>query len=107
MVNILWGCYSPPEFPVEPFIQKAEVIFKQVENRPDSLILTIEFQDGDGDLGLNADENYIPYNDVWYVNKGDDTPLAYGDRFTPPWDTLPPYEFPYTCQNYTFNHGFE
>lgn len=107
LAGIFGGCYSPPEFPVEPSIKNAEVIFKQVENRPDSLILTFEFQDGDGDLGLNADENYVPYNDVWYINKGDDTPLAYGDRFIPPWDTLPPYEFPYTCQNYTFNHGFE
>ena len=109
LVQFLARCYSPPEFPFEPAIQKAEVIFKQVENRPDSLILTFEFQDGDGDLGLNADENYEPYHDVWYFRKYlDDTLLlTYSDRFTPPWDTLPPYEFPYLCQNYSIYHGLE
>ncbi len=108
-IGVLSGCYNPPEFPIEPSIKFTEVIFKQVENRPDSLILTIEFQDGDGNLGLSADENFIPYNDVWYFRKykEDTLLLTYADRFTPPWDTLPPYEFPYLCQNYTFYHGFE
>ena len=95
--GVLSGCYNPPEFPIEPTIKFSDIIFKQVENRPDSLILVIEFQDGDGDLGLRADENDIPYNDVWFFDKGNGIPLAYADRFTPPWDTLPPYEFPYTC----------
>lgn len=111
-MGVMSGCYNPPEFPIEPAIHFSDIIFKQVENRPDSLILVIEFQDGDGDLGLNADENGLPYNDVWYFRKYKDETLliTYADRFTPPWDTIPPYEFPYTCQNYTFNHdvpGYE
>ncbi len=108
-MGVLSGCYNPPEFPVEPTIQFSDIIYKQVENRPDSLILVIEFQDGDGDLGLRADEYNPPYNDVWYFYKDIEERilLSYGDRFAPPWDTLPPYEFPYICQNYTFNHGIE
>jgi hypothetical protein len=105
----LGACYSPPEFPLEPTIAYNNVEFKEVPNSLDSLIISIKFQDGDGDLGLDANETQVPYNDVWYINIGSEetpVPLSYSNRFEPPWDTLPPYEFPYTCTNYTTNHGF-
>ncbi len=99
------GCYTPPEFPIEPSIVFEEVIFKDIENFPDSLIVTIQFQDGDGDLGLSANETNPPYNPVWYYYKNSNEELiTYYDKFhTPGFDTLPPYEFPYTCQNWVLN----
>ena len=109
-MTFMSACYSPPEFPVEPKIEYFNVEFKEVPNLQDSLIISIKFQDGDGDLGLDANETQRPYNPVWFfaTNPGepDPIPLSYSHRDTPPWDTLPPYQFPYTCTNYTTNHGF-
>ena len=101
------SCYSPPEFPVEPSISFKSIIFKELDNLPDSLILSLEFKDGDGDLGLGTNELGEPYHDIWFFRKADNTLLTYSDRFTPPYDTLPPYEFPYTCLNYSTNRGIE
>jgi len=101
------SCYSPPEFPVVPAISFKSIIFKELDNLPDSLILSLEFQDGDGDLGLGTNELFEPYHDVWFFLKEDNTLLTYSDRFTPPYDTLPRYEFPYTCLNYRTNSEIE
>ncbi len=103
---LLTSCFTPPEFPIEPSIAFESIIFREVDNLPDSIILSIEFMDGDGDLGLRSNETLVPYNPVWYYRKDDQTVLTYGDRFTPPYDTLPPFTFPYTCLNYSTNHDF-
>jgi hypothetical protein len=103
LLSGLAGCYTPPEFPVEPLIEYSDVVFKDIENLPDSLILTIGFQDGNGDLGLSTNEKEPPYNSVWFSLKENGELVTYSDRFTPEYDTLPPYEFPYTCMNYLLN----
>lgn len=118
----LEGCYSPPEFPNTPRITFKEVCFKQAEGA-DSLIISIDFQDGDGDLGLSEDEVTSPYNDKSYfsyipdqnrlINFSLDTLtenewvnilrpnlLNYNARRTPPFDTLPSFVKPYNCLNW-------
>ena len=50
------SCLEEPEFPSEPFISYNNVLFKDLENEADSLIILIDFQDGDGNLGLRKDE---------------------------------------------------
>jgi len=71
-------CTRPPELPVIPSIEFEEVLFKEVEG-PDSLIVSIFFQDGDGDLGLTSYDIYEPYHpyDVKLDNNGDT--LYFGD----------------------------
>ena len=55
------GCYKEPEFPVEPSIEFDE-ISKQVRidqfsgANKDSVVISIKFRDGDGDLGMNNEE---------------------------------------------------
>jgi hypothetical protein len=68
---LLGSCFDPPEFPAQPEIGFQEIIFKDVvDNRdPDTLILTITFKDGDGDLGLdpeNPEHLTTPYNNSDY-----------------------------------------
>lgn len=99
----MFGCYTPPEFSTIPQIKYNDIVFKDLDNLPDSLIVIVDFQDGDGDLGLSTNETQQPYNPVWYWPKDESSLLTYSDRFSAPWDTLPPYEFPYTCQNYILN----
>ena len=100
-VVFLNGCFTAPEYPVNPVIEFEQIEFKEVPNFQDSLILTINFRDGDGDLGLYPDEIAPPYNSLSPVPKeSDGRYLTLADRSNPPFDTLPPYEFPYYCYNY-------
>ena len=88
-----------------------EISFKEIEFiegqtvfDQDTLRLTLLFQDGDGDLGLRPDgvDTEDPYHDNWFYTKSDGTFVTLADRSLPGFDTLlPPYEFPYTCINYS------
>jgi hypothetical protein len=66
LLATVFACNKPPEFPIEPHIE-----FRAIESYPvisqgsrkDSLIIVTRFEDGDGDLGLNAEEvKNPPYN---------------------------------------------
>jgi hypothetical protein len=78
-------CTRPPELPVIPKIGFESVQFKEVEG-PDSLILAINFEDGDGDLGLTPFDIFEPYNayDVKVDENGDT--IYIGDQ-----PGMPPY----------------
>src|ERR1041385_5993621 len=129
------SCFNPPEYPDVP-----EIVFKSVnyvkggltpEGDPaeDSVILVLNFKDGDGDIGIGTDEIFPPFNDRWYFTKSNlannpDIPdqfdcvqynkkcyyvdmdqmkkyVEYHDRSaTPGYDTLVPYVNPYTCYNW-------
>ena len=78
-VLLLLSCNKPPELPIVPTIDFDHVSFAEADG-PDSLIVFINFKDGDGDLGLNADENEWPYEpyDVVTDNNGDT--ILFGSR---------------------------
>jgi hypothetical protein len=65
-------CTRPPELPVIPQIEFEYVQFKEVEG-PDSLIISVFFRDGDGDLGLTSFDIFEPYQayDVKLDQNGD------------------------------------
>ena len=97
------GCDKGPEIPVIPNIEFEEIIFKEVENGQDSLIISLNFEDGNGDLGLNGEENDPPYHDVSYFLDDEGALLTLAHRERPEYDTLPPFEFPFTCTNWIIN----
>ena len=78
------SCNRAPELPVVPSISFQNIVFKEVDG-PDSLIVTVYFQDGDGDLGLTAYDVSPPYQPYDVVMDGDDT-VKYGSQ-----PGLPPY----------------
>jgi hypothetical protein len=98
------ACFNPPEFPVQPQIEFESIQYKEVgtgfDSEYDSLILTISFKDGDGDLGLDASEDAPPYNNkFYYVLNG--KYLNYATKRTNPnYDTLPDFVKPYNCINW-------
>ena len=61
---MLTACLEAPEFGDPPRLTGIEVYFKEVERQPDSLVVRVDFEDGDGDLGVSGRENdvddYIP-----------------------------------------------
>lgn len=104
------SCFIPPEFPNEPSISYNNIVFNRGTEPldPDSLILTLNFQDGDGDLGLRSEgaDTREPYHDIWYFVKDDGSLLTYSDRQDAPYDSLlPAFEFPYYCSNYVINEN--
>lgn len=60
------GCFDPPEFPLEPKISYKSIEYSSQEG-PDSLILTFNFEDGDGDIGLSSDETFPPYHNRNFI----------------------------------------
>jgi len=105
IISLAWSCINTPEFSDIPEIKYNSVFFKKGA-LTDSLLVSINFQDGDGDLGLDpAYDIGEPYHAIWYFKKSDNTFLTYADRNTPSFDTLPPYNFPYFCYNYSIENS--
>lgn len=75
----LTRCHQPPELPVTPMIKFEDVQFKEVDG-PDSLIVSIYFEDGDGDLGLTPYDVNIPYQAYDVVLDENNDTVTYGSR---------------------------
>jgi hypothetical protein len=122
------SCFDPPEYPTTPQIEFSEVIFKDCTSPTvaDTLIVRIDFKDGDGNLGVDGEDIAPPFNNRWYFRK---TPASQCEaglaepcsktrrstydksrlsefvtykmrRTTPGYDTLPEFKTPYNCTNY-------
>lgn len=107
----LVSCFDPPDYPITPEISYENLVFKDIADasEPDSLILFINFKDGDGDLGLDPSElgcyivgsDTVCYNNkVYYVSTKDGHKLNYADKRTRPELELPDYVKPFDCINW-------
>ncbi len=82
---IAYACFERPVFSLTPSIDLKDFYFTATDYELlDSMNIIIEFEDGDGDLGLGADETYYPYQLYDILFNGDS--IKIGDS-----DTLPPY----------------
>ncbi|MBL7871643.1 MAG: hypothetical protein JNM78_08540 [Cyclobacteriaceae bacterium] len=101
----LCACFTPPEYPIQPQIEFESVVYREYgtgfDSNADSLILTIKFKDGDGDLGLDPSEISPPYNNKYYYRFSNGKYLNYADKRTNPnYDTLPDFVKPFNCINW-------
>ncbi len=103
---ISWSCRDIPTYPNTPSIEYSSIYYQEGDTT-NTLMVEIDFRDGDGDLGLSKSfDNREPYNDIWYYPNINGTSLVtYADRNTAEYDTLPPYEFPYYCTNYSIEES--
>lgn len=116
LIVFLGGCFEPPEFPNEPHIRFKSLSFLDYETERDSLILSFEFEDGDGDIGLTSNETFYPYQDLNFVIDSRDSLVTFsGQDFKPPFYLVSgnpnvPREFfsdtdnrpSYNCSDYQF-----
>ncbi len=79
------GCFPPPEFPDVPNIRFSSLQYIDYETARDSMVLKFEFEDGDGDIGLTADEIRTPYHPFNIVIDSRDSVVRYADP-----DVVPP-----------------
>lgn len=79
------ACFDPPEFSETPKLFFKDIKFKEVGDAADydSLILYLDFEDGDGNIGLSAYETSgdfeEPYNNEFYflqTGTGDTIPIV-------------------------------
>lgn len=65
---LVTACFDPPEYSNTPLIEFVSVSFTEgtSSNPTESLVVTISFRDGDGDLGLPGDAIEEPYQDIFY-----------------------------------------
>ena len=70
------SCFNPPEFSEIPLIVRVEGV-RTFEvpgaSTPDSMIVSVHFRDGNGDIGIDATQNDPPYNERWFFLK---TPIT-------------------------------
>jgi hypothetical protein len=127
------ACFNPPEYPATPEITFNKIKFIDTPDQggtlvADTLALSIDFKDGDGDIGFSdADLQLTPATTVYaehyyFDNTGQrwaiDDPttlsqsikqneitlykslLKYSSRKTTPFDTLPAFTKPFNCINW-------
>lgn len=58
----LASCYDDPDFGAEPRLTDIDVYLKSLSSISDSLIISVTFEDGDGDLGIVSGDNYALYD---------------------------------------------
>ena len=63
------ACDHSPVFPVEPQIEFVDIHPRDVEHLRDSIGVTFRFQDGDGDLGSDNNEDF----NLWFIDMRYDT----------------------------------
>lgn len=132
LVVVASSCFDPPEYPNTPSINLAGLDFFQEADAIDSLVLSINFKDGDGDLGLSSSiedisypfhpKNYYLENNgnliavptitkytnippILLVNAGQTGKLATNRTLDKPEyaGKMPEYIYPYTCNTYIFD----
>lgn len=99
---VVQSCMDEPKLPIVPQIQFNRIEFiPGTAPTPDLMILHIDFKDGDGDLGLTAEQTDAPFNQAEYFYDNNGKLLTIRSRSNPEYAHLPPYERPYDCINYT------
>jgi len=74
IITVLFcSCVTPVIYPDEPVILNPKLVEEDYEINGDFIkgaILYFEFQDGDGDIGLNADDIYPPFDEssIYHYN---------------------------------------
>ncbi|MEM9325131.1 MAG: hypothetical protein AAGA85_05730 [Bacteroidota bacterium] len=98
----LVGCFDPPEFAEVPSIQYENIVFAlgpirnpdrpELGRETDTLNLTFEFEDGDGDIGLNSNEDGPPYHSFNIVIDNRDSVVTISDdAVEPPFFAVDPF----------------
>lgn len=99
-MSSLTACYEKPEFPNAPSISFDKIEKFTVQDAAtlatkDSVILTVSFQDGDGDLGLAVGDTLAPYQ---FFNEDGSINFNYTNHkvkvFIQQGETFVPFELP-------------
>lgn len=82
-ITAIVGCEKPPDLPFTPTISFESVRYAPGPSGFDSLIVSIAFEDGNGDLGLRGSENNPPYQPLNYPRNSQGDFILFGDPEAP------------------------
>lgn len=102
---LMVGCFNPPEYSAIPSISLNELYFREVgtNSDPDSLVMSIQFRDGDGDLGLGSTDITGKYAEIFYPLDKDNKLITIRTREKVGYDTLPAFTTPFNCLVYLYD----
>lgn len=116
------SCFDPPQFPDRPSIDFRDIYFREVgtNTQADSLVVTISFRDGDGDLGLSSEDTAFPFQEINFFADANGKLINISEltvgQLTPDMKlttvrsrnkpelaslNLPGFTFPFNCTNFT------
>ena len=133
-VVLLGSCFDPPEYSNVPEIELNKLEFVEVGGLADvdTMILYLDFKDGDGDLGLSEEMIDDPFHSNYFFlenGTGELSKVATYQRYTnlppfvraegtsgllttvrtrnkPGYGNLPPYTDPFKCTSYRYDSLF-
>ena len=76
-VLLISSCDGPPDLPEEPTIVFSSIDYQEGPGAQDTLILTITFEDGDGNLGLNEGQIGRPFHAFDFIFDSNGIPVTY------------------------------
>ncbi|WP_147302813.1 hypothetical protein [Marinoscillum furvescens] len=76
---LLSSCFEPPEFSEIPKIAFNSLRFIDYETERDSMVLSFDFEDGDGNIGLTENELFFPFHPFDYVIDARDSLVTFSD----------------------------
>src|SRR5690606_8419976 len=80
LAGIAYSCISPrDDFPTVPSIGFNDIQYVET-NSADSLVVSVDFRDGEGDLGLNPREINPPFHPLDYQMDASGDLITYGNR---------------------------
>ncbi len=86
ILAIIFSCTKPPNYPIEPVIEFERMsrnTMIQGDKNTDSIVVTISFTDGDGDLGSNDSIFDIFVKDTRFPDVPGANPIQYKMPFVP------------------------
>lgn len=79
-VLLVNSCSAPTPLSNTPKISLNDVFYKDIDGGQDSLVLLLDFEDGNGDIGLDATQTFHPYHEYDAIWSFDGTLVTIGDQ---------------------------
>ncbi len=90
LLGVGWSCEEPEPLSIIPNISHSRLEFIPVNPGSDSLILYLNFEDGDGDIGLEGNQNAYPYHPFnFIIDKNRRLVTIGGTENEPPFYSIP------------------
>jgi hypothetical protein len=109
LIWLLGGCQKQPDYSIVPQIQLQNITFKnefQSTGNPDTLIISLRFTDGDGDLGINPDETAIYTSPTDSIDLNDPFYFIYDStQLSAPWYPVHQNDLPLATDFHYVNYA--
>ena len=87
------SCFPEEEFSDTPSISFKGLSFRPSSTSSDSLVLTLDFRDGNGDIGLDRDETLFPYHPYFQIIDNNGEIVTISSESVPPFFVTVPRDF--------------